>query len=97
MRNWLVLSITRQPAAPARGAYSFETFAPGDEKAMSTPAKSKVARFFTSSGLPLTSIGSPSERAEASGITSSAGNFRSASRSSICRPTLPVAPTTATR
>ena len=38
----------------------------------------------------------PMERFEASATTSSTGNWRSARMSSISRPTLPVAPTTAT-
>ena len=33
MRNWLVLSITTQPAAAARGACTAETAAPGENSA----------------------------------------------------------------
>ncbi len=40
MRKWLVLSITTQPAAAARGAWTAETAAPGLNRPMSVPAKS---------------------------------------------------------
>ncbi len=64
---------------------------------MSMPRKSVVARsrtFRVRSSPYETSL--PTDRADASAITSSAGNERSASVCSISRPTLPVAPTTAT-
>ena len=44
MRKWLVLSITRQPAAAARGACTAEIAAPGLNRPISQPLKSKVSR-----------------------------------------------------
>src|SRR3954447_15415459 len=46
---------------------------------------------------PAQSSARPAERSEANGTTSSAGNERACSTSSIVDPTAPVAPTTATR
>ena len=42
-----VLSMTTAPAAAAFGLNSAETDAPGDDKTMSVPLKSKVARSCT--------------------------------------------------
>ena len=47
MRKCDVLSITTAPAFAARGVYSAETLAPGDDSTISIPAKSKSARFWT--------------------------------------------------
>ena len=98
MRNWLVLSITMQPAAAARGACTAETEAPGENRPMSQPRKSKVSRFCTFS-----TCFSPNETSwpgRAAGRDARPprrpGNFRSARVFSISRPTAPVAPTTAT-
>ena len=98
MRNCEVLSITTQPAAAALGANSAETLAPGENRPMSKPRKSKPARSWTSSvrSSPNETC-LPIERSDASATTSSTGNFRSARICSISPPTLPVAPTTATR
>ena len=97
MRNWLVLSITTQPAAAARGAWMAETEAPGLNSPMSQPAKSNVSRFLTlSTCFSPNETSVPVERPEATAATSSTGNWRSASVFSISRPTAPVAPTTAT-
>src|SRR5580765_7229811 len=97
MRNCEVLSITTAPALAAFGANTADTLLPGDDRTMSTPRKSKLSRPWmsrTSSSPNETWL--PIERDEASAITSSAGKLRSASVVSISRPTLPVAPTTAT-
>ncbi len=97
MRNWLVLSITTQPAAAARGACTAETAAPGENRPMSQPRKSKVSRLRTlSTFFSPNDTSCPVDRPEASAATSSTGNCRSASVFSISRPTAPVAPTTAT-
>ena len=97
MRKYEVLSITTAPAAAARGLCSAETLAPGDDSTMSTPLKSKSARFFTFSVLSSPNETSlPTEREDASAITSSAGKSRSDMIARISRPTLPVAPATAT-
>ena len=47
MRNWLVLSITTQPCAAARGAWIAETEAPGLNRPISQPVKSNVSRLRT--------------------------------------------------
>ena len=44
MRNCEVLSITTQPAAAARGAWTLEIAAPGENSPMSVPSKSKLSR-----------------------------------------------------
>src|SRR5215831_15364386 len=90
------LSITTAPLAAILGDHSLDTTEPADIRQMSTSEKSQC-----SSALTL-SVASPNETSvpwlwrEASAMTSSAGNDRSASTPSISRPTLPVAPTTAT-
>ncbi len=97
MRKCDVLSTTTQPAAAARGLCSADTLAPGDDKAMSQPLKSKVAKslhFSTLSSPKATSL--PTERDDARATTSSTGKLRSTRVCIISRPTLPVAPITAT-
>ncbi len=88
--------MTTAPAAAIFGDHSFDTAAPADIRQMSTSEKSWCSSALALSVLSpkLTSL--PWLRREASAITSSAGNDRSASIDSISRPTLPVAPTTAT-
>jgi hypothetical protein len=64
---------------------------------MSMPWKSKSARLFTLSvAFSPNETSPPTDRSEASATTSSAGKSRSANVCNISRPTLPVAPTTAT-
>ena len=97
MRNWLVLSITMQPAAAARGACMADTAAPGLNRPMSQPAKSNLSRLCTvSTRLSANDTCDPAERPEATAAMSSIGKSRSARVFSISRPTAPVAPTTAT-
>ena len=97
MRKCEVLSTTTQPALAARGLCSAETLAPGDDRAMSQPAKSKSARLRTFSVVSSPSETSmPTDRSEASATTSSAGKLRSGKIFRTSRPTLPVAPMTAT-
>jgi hypothetical protein len=90
------LSITTAPAAAIFGDHSFDTAAPADIKQMSISEKSWCSSALALRVLSpkLTSL--PWLRRDASATTSSAGNDRSARRESISRPTLPVAPTTAT-
>ena len=97
MRNWLVLSITRHPAAAARGAWIADTAAPGLNRPISHPLKSKVSRLRTlSTRLSPKLISWFVDRAEASATMSSTGKARSFRVLMISRPTAPVAPTTAT-
>ena len=97
MRKWLVLSITTQPCAAARGACTAEIDAPGLNNPISQPVKSKVSRFCTlSTCFSPNETSWPTERAEARAATSLTGNLRSARVFNISRPTAPVAPTTAT-
>ena len=96
MRQADELSITTAPWAAIFGDHSFDTVPPADIRQMSTSEKSVC-----SSALHF-SISSPNETSvpwllrEATAITSSAGKRRSSRMSSMSRPTLPVAPTTAT-
>ena len=89
--------VTTAPAFTARGAKLADTLLPGDDSTMSMPLKSKV-----SSASTLRMSSSPNETSrptdcdEASATTLSAGNSRSARIDRNSRPTLPVAPTTAT-
>ena len=91
------MSITTHPAFAAIGAYFFVASEPIANSAMSQPAKSKPSRS------RVFSVRSPNEHSlprlflDASATISSTGNSRSARMFSISRPTLPVAPTTATR
>src|SRR5215475_3707459 len=85
------------PALAARGLCSAETLAPGELSTMSMPLKSNLARSWTfSTDFSPNEVCLPTERAEASATTSSAGKSLSARICNISRPTLPVAPTTAT-
>jgi hypothetical protein len=97
MRKWLVLSITTQPAAAARGAWTADTEAPGENRPMSVPRKSNFSRFWTLS-VPFSpnDTSDPVERPDANATTSPTGKSRSARVLRISRPTAPVAPTTAT-
>src|SRR5712691_2682599 len=97
MRKHEVLSMTIAPAFAARGANAAETLLPGDDSTMSMPLKLKVSSAWIwrmSSSPNETSL--PTDRDEASATTSSAGKLRSARVVRNSRPTLPVAPTTAT-
>src|SRR5215211_1962143 len=97
MRHWEELSTTTAPASAKRGAHSALTPEPAENSAMS---KSWIVSSFRGATVRLWSpqaIIRPAERSEANGTTSSAGNERSRSTSSIVDPTAPVAPTTATR
>jgi hypothetical protein len=97
MRQYEVLSITMAPALAARGLCSAETLAPGELNTMSMPLKSNLARSWTFKiVLSPNEVCLPTERADANATTSSAGKFLSARICNISRPTLPVAPTTAT-
>src|SRR6516164_10344241 len=90
------LSMTTAPCAAIFGDHSFDTAPPADIKQMSTSEKSKWSSALTFSVLSPNEHSTPWLRREATATTSSAGKLRSARMSSISRPTLPVAPTTAT-
>ena len=87
------LSITTAPAAAKCGAQAPEIMPPAENNAMSKPwTVSSVSSRTTKPP----SSSRPTERSEANGTISEAGNSRSRSSSSINVPTCPVAPTTAT-
>ena len=88
--------MTTQPVAAIRGDHSFYTVPPADIRQKSIPEKSKVARSLHLRVASPNVTSAPSERREAIAYTSRAGNWRSLRIDSISRPTLPVAPTTAT-
>ena len=76
MRKWLVLSITTQPAAAARGACTAETAAPGLNRPISQPLKSNVSRFCTfSTRFSPNETSGPVERPDASAATSTTGKL----------------------
>src|SRR5579883_1771906 len=88
--------MTTQPCAPILGDHSFETAPPADIRQMSVSEKSWFSRLRHFSVLSPKEMSVPTERDEASATTSETGKRRSARTSNISRPTLPVAPTTAT-
>src|SRR5664279_1485930 len=91
------LSTTIAPASATFGAYSADIVAPAEKIAMSMPVKSAVSVSSTTYSLPPHVTVLPAERAEEKTRSSSYGNFLSASRVSMTRPTWPVAPKTPTR
>src|SRR5664279_2430131 len=91
------LSTTIAPASATFGAYSADIVAPAEKIAMSMPVKSAVSVSSTTYFLPPHVTVLPAERAEEKTRNSSYGNFLSASRVSMTRPTWPVAPKTPTR
>ena len=88
--------MTTQPLAAILGDHSLDTAPPADIRQKSTLEKSKVARSLHLSVASPNETSTPLDRREASACTSLAGNRRSLRIDSISRPTLPVAPTTAT-
>ena len=91
------LSMTRQPTAPILGDHSFEMSPPADIRAMSTSRKSKWSSALHFRVRSPNETSRPIDFVDASATTSLAGNLRSARMFNISCPTLPVAPTTATR
>ncbi len=90
------LSTTRQPAAAKRGASSREAAAPAEKIASDGRRAMASSALTTVQGSPRKTTVFPTDRSEATGISSSTGNCLS-SRTWIIRvPTSPVAPTTAT-
>ena len=102
MRNALELSIITAPAAATASRISFDTPAPHENSAMSTPSNDSGVISCTVSSpagtWPHPKNGSflPAERADASARTSAAGKSTSCSTCKNSAPTAPVAPATAT-
>src|SRR6185369_7024263 len=90
------LSITVVPAAANFGAHSSDTDPPAEKRARAGFWEIASAGLFTKNVLPLNSISLPTERSDATGISSVTGNLRSANTWIILVPTRPVTPTTAT-
>src|SRR6185312_8437559 len=90
------LSMTTQPCLAIFGDHSLETLPPADIRQMSVSEKSYWSSTLVFSVLSPKATSEPSERREASGTISLTGKPRSSRMLSISRPTLPVAPTTAT-
>src|SRR5688572_18122423 len=88
--------MTTQPCAPILGDHSLEILPPADMRQISVSEKSKVSSALTLSVLSPKDTSVPCDRRDASATTSLTGKPRSSSIVSISRPTLPVAPTTAT-
>jgi hypothetical protein len=97
IRKWLELSMTIAPAAPIFSPQAFEIAPPALISTMSTVEKSNCSR---SSHLRVwlpNETSTPMDLREAMACILSTGNFTSSRMLNISRPTLPVAPTTATR
>src|SRR3954470_16181874 len=92
MRQKLVLSTTTAPASIHFGAHSELTVPPAEERIRSSSWIDSSVISCTSSCEPAKSTLLPADREEARGLTSAAGNFRSASTRRIVEPTAPVAP-----
>src|SRR3954470_801537 len=97
IRQKLVLSTTTAPASIHFGAHSELTLPPAEERIRSRSWMDSSVISFTSSSEPPNFTLLPAERAEASGRTSAAGNFRSARTRRMVEPTAPVAPAIPTR
>ena len=85
-----------QPVAPIFGDHSLDTEEPADIRQKSTFEKSNCSRSWHFSVLSPNDTSTPIDLREAMAWISSTGNWRSSRIDSISRPTLPVAPTTAT-
>ena len=96
IRQALEVSIQTAPAPAADGQNSRDPLPPEAKKAISTPSKESCLSSSTITGLPLNSRTAPTLFPLARQVISPTGNSRSARPSSICSPTIPVAPTTAT-
>ena len=88
--------MTMGPSAPILGDHSLETAEPADISTKSTWEKSNCSRSLHFRVLSPKETSTPMDLREAMAKHSSTGNSRSARIFSISRPTLPVAPTTAT-
>ena len=97
MRQAEELSITTAPARPILSLQARETSPPALISTMSTVEKSKPSMSSHFTLVSPKSIGRPMDLREASACSLSTGNFSSSRMTSISRPTLPVAPTIATR
>src|SRR5688500_7195425 len=97
MRNAEELSTTMVPAPAALGANSRDTEAPAENRARSIPSQeaSFTSRTSISSSAKVSRV--PAERWLAYAVNASIGKARCSNVRIICRPTAPVAPTTATR
>ncbi len=96
MRQNEELSTTTAPASANRGPHSSLTPEPAENSARSKPWIDSSDSARVTSVCSPQSIARPSERPEANGTTSSAGNERSRITPRMVEPTAPVAPTTAT-
>ena len=85
-----------QPLSVAFFTYFFVASDPTAKSAISTPLKSKVSKSFVLRVLSPNEHSVPNDLLLAKTVSSSTGNRRSAKILSISRPTLPVAPQTAT-
>ena len=97
MRQAEELSITTGPCLPILGAHSLENLPETDIRTMSTLEKSNVSTSLHFRIFSPNATSRPMDLREATAKISSTGNSTSSRMFSISRPTLPVAPTTATR
>ncbi len=90
------LSITTAPAAAKAGANFRARAAPAENRAMSTPRGSAVARSSTTTSPQRVETIRPAEREEAMRRSALSGKSRCSRIDRMVRPTRPVAPTMAT-
>ena len=97
MRQALLLSTTVVPAAANLGAHSKLSVPPAENNATWGFWARAVSKSTTSMCSPANSTFFPTDRAEATGIKVPTGKARFSNTFNMVRPTMPVAPTTATR
>ena len=96
MRNALELSTNTAPALTMAGANLLAMSFSAAPSTMSMPLKASSQAISTGMSWPFQWTACPTDRADASGCSSSMGKSRSASTFIISRPTAPVAPRIAT-
>ena len=96
MRHALLLSTTVVPTSANRGAHSKLKSPPAEKRATCGfwAKASSIDTTFTSFPRNVTVL--PTERCDATGNNVAMGKFRASNTANIVRPTMPVAPTTAT-
>ena len=97
IRKWLELSMTIGPAAPIFSPQALEIAPPALISTMSTVEKSNVSRSSQRRIWAPNETSTPMDLRLAMACILSTGNLTSSRMLNISRPTLPVAPTTATR
>ena len=96
MRQALLLSTTVVPTSANRGAHSKLKSPPAEKRATCGFWAKASSMDTTSTSSPRNVTVLPTERADATGNKVATGKLRASNTESMVRPTMPVAPTTAT-